>query len=76
MYAGNIVTVPSVCQVKMLENVLRGTSHHGFPVVNIANNVIGMVHKKMIVNLLILKAFYGKDGDEDEQDKQSNRSEQ
>lgn len=52
----------------MLESVLRGTSHHGFPVVNTANNVIGMVHKKMIVNLLILKAFYDPNHDDDESD--------
>ena len=52
----------------MLESVLRGTSHHGFPVVNIANNVIGMLHKKMIVNLLILKAFYNHNEDDDESD--------
>ena len=68
MCSGNIVTVPSVCQVKMLESVLRGTSHHGFPVVNIANNVIGMLHKKMIVNLLILKAFYHHNEDDYESD--------
>ena len=66
MSSGNIVTVPSVCQVKMLESVLRGTSHHGFPVVNIANNVIGMLHKKMIVNLLILKSFYNQNENDDE----------
>ena len=66
MCGGNIVTVPSVCQVKMLDSVLRGTSHHGFPVVNLANNVIGMIHKKMIVNLLILKAFYGREDHDSE----------
>ena len=41
--------------------MLRGTSHHAFPVVNSANNVVGLVPKKILVNLLIMKAFYHKD---------------
>ena len=41
--------------------MLRGTSHHAFPVVNSANNVVGLVPKKIVVNLLIMKAFYNKD---------------
>ena len=40
--------------------MLRGTSHHAFPVVNSANNVVGLVPKKIIVNLLIMKGFYKK----------------
>ena len=58
MFAGNIVTVPAVCQVENFRSVLCGTSHHAFPVVNSANNVVGLIPKKMIVNLLIMKAFY------------------
>ena len=57
----DVITVPSVCQVEVFEKVLRGTSHHAFPVVNSANNVVGLIPKKIIVNLLIMKAFYHKD---------------
>ena len=58
MSRGQIITVHSVVRVGDFERVLDGTSHHAFPVVNLAENVIGLIPKKMIVNLLILKAFY------------------
>ena len=61
MCDGPIVTVHSVMKVADFHEVLYGTSHHAFPVVNSANNVVGLIPKKMIVNLLILKAFYNKE---------------
>ena len=56
-----IVTVHSVQKVEDFHNVLHGTSHHAFPVVNAAGNVIGLIPKKMIVTLLVLKAFYNRE---------------
>ena len=58
MSQGEVITVHSVVRVGDFKRVLDGTSHHAFPVVNQAENVIGLIPKKMIVNLLILKAFY------------------
>ena len=65
MYSGHIMTIPAVCHVGSFKNLIGGTSHHAFPVVNQANNVVGLIHKKMIVNLLIMKAFYQKKPDSD-----------
>ena len=56
-----IVSVHSVMKVGDFHKVLHGTSHHAFPVVNSANKCVGLIPKKMIVTLLVLKAFYNRD---------------
>jgi len=56
-----IVTVHSVMKVGDFHKVLHGTSHHAFPVVNSANKCVGLIPKKMIVTLIVLRAFYNRD---------------
>ena len=57
MFPGPIITLPGVVKVSELKSILN-QSHHAYPVVNKANNVVGLIHKKMIVCVLIAKAFY------------------
>ena len=40
---------------------LLNTLHHGFPVINTAGNLVGLIPKKMLVILLEEKGFYKKD---------------
>lgn len=56
-----IVSVHSVMKVGDFHKVLHGTSHHAFPVVNSANKCVGLIPKKMIVTLIVLRAFYNRD---------------
>jgi len=56
--SGNVVHLNLVSSVESIHRVLE-TSHHGFPVVNNAGRVVGLIPKNYLIILVNKKAFYG-----------------
>ena len=55
-----ICTINAISKVKDIKPLLE-TNHNGFPVLNTAGNLVGLIPMTMIVILLEEKSFYKKD---------------
>ena len=53
----DLVMLETVCRVEQVKLALL-TTHNGFPVLNTAGNIIGLVSKQVLVTLLKEKKFY------------------
>ena len=54
------ISLPTISDVESVRKALI-TTHHGFPVVNTAGKVVGLIPQSMLVKLLKKKAFYKKE---------------
>lgn len=59
MSCENLVTLNVVSNMTKILAALK-SGHHGFPVVNNKNQVIGMISRNFIITLIQSEAFYGK----------------
>ena len=57
--AEEVVTIPSVCDMQNIEKCFE-TTHEGWPVLNVAGNLCGIIPKSVLVTLLQKKHFYKK----------------
>lgn len=55
----NSLTLPSVADMVSLKAALY-SPHHGFPVLNTAGNLVGLISKSFLIPLIKKKAFYDK----------------
>lgn len=56
----NVIYLATICDVGSVRRALTST-HHGFPCVNTAGKIVGMIPQVMLVTLLKKKAFYKKE---------------
>lgn len=53
----DVVTIPTVANISEIRQCL-GTSHQAFPVINTADNMIGLIPRLMLVRLVENQKFY------------------
>ena len=55
--AKNVIALRSVDTVKKIFDALK-SPHHGFPVLNMSGQVIGLIPKNFLMVLILKRAFY------------------
>jgi len=61
--AHEVITMNSVCTVEEAARVLE-TEHSGFPVLNLAGNLCGVISRSVLIKLIQQKAWYTKTREE------------
>ena len=56
----DVVSLTTVYSMESIRKALD-TSHNGFPVINTAGMLVGLINRRMVVVLLEQKAFYSRD---------------
>ena len=57
--ANEVITLPSIANMESCKKALK-SHHNGFPVLNTAGRLVGLIPKSIVVRLLEKKAFYDK----------------
>jgi len=55
--AKELVTIRSVCSVRDAQELLE-TEHAGFPIINIAGNLCGIMSRSVLIRVIYNKGFY------------------
>jgi len=58
--AKNPITLPTIANMESCKAALQ-SPHNGFPVINTAGRLVGLIPKSMVIEILEQKSFYDKE---------------